>query len=57
MKNKERLDEGELEEIVVVLSPLNYRLSKIPVAGKMYLKIYKTLLKNKLPDYQNLIFK
>jgi len=51
--NKQR----KLENLIIVLSPLNHEISKIPLAGKMYLKLYESVLKNKLPNYQNFIFK
>ena len=50
MKNKET--NKTLEEITVVLTPLENIISKIPLIKKIYLKTYEVMIKNKLSDYK-----
>ena len=58
MNHKEQKTKQEtLESLIVILSPFQHQLSKTPLIGRIYLKAYESLLKNKLSHYQNFIFK
>ena len=57
--NKKNLESElrRLEEITVVLSPAEYYLSKVPLAGRVYLERLERKYQELFPECEKFIFK
>ena len=55
-KNLELKDSG-LEKTIVVLSPIEYSLSKMPLIGRLYIRMLEEKYQKLLPEYQHFTFK